>query len=327
VNCRGDQAVFEQEYPLTDDEAFLQSGRPAFDKESIKYYSDKLTELQLSGKMPPSYEIETEVPGFSPPNLVLHDRGRLRIFFEPKERHTYIVGADPSEGDPGSDASPLAVLDQQTLDCAATWYGRTPPDLLACHAIDLARHFNNGEIINEANNHGILFQDTVIQNGYPNLYYRQVSEESVAAEVTDKPGFLATRRNRENLFNTLRQYVRLRKGRILCPHMVEQIRTLVYVDDKVQAGVGMEKDLLVAFGLCLMSHRGTMSSPLAAHPEETIRSVADHAAILKEREGPAVAAQYVLVETGMTQAEVDARNDAILAREAREKLYGVGGMR
>lgn len=327
VNCKGDEAVFNQEYPLTWEEAFLQSGRPAFDTKSIKHYTDTLTAYQLAGKMPPTQEIETEPPGIGVPNIVIHERGRLRIFFPPEDRHSYIVGADPSEGDPGSDASPLAVLDQQTLDCAATWYGRTPPDLLACHAIDLARHFNNGLIIGESNNHGILFNSTLVENGYPNVYYRQTSEESVAGEVTDKPGWLSTRKARENLFDTLRVFVRLQKGRILCPHMVQQIQTLVYVDDKVQAGVGMEKDLLVAFGLCLMAHRGTMSNPLVAHPVEAIQRVAAAVAILKERRGPEAADQFILAETGMTGDEYEARLDAIVANEKREKLYGSGGMR
>ncbi|HKW51030.1 MAG TPA: hypothetical protein VJQ53_04785, partial [Candidatus Eisenbacteria bacterium] len=257
TNMDGDEEKFAQEYPATDQEAFSLSGRPAFDFEGIAHYTKALNIVVTERKMPPTVEIEAEPPGQGEPKIIPVERGRLRIFFEPQPRHTYVVGADPSEGDPGSDHSPLAVLDDQTLDMAACWYGKAPPDVLACHAIDLARYFNDALIINEANNHGILFHDTVMQIGYPNLYYRAVSEESVAGKVTEKPGYYASGRTREFLFNTLRKYVRMKMGKIHCPHAVQQIQTLIYIDDKVQAGVGSEKDVLVAFGLTLMAHRGS----------------------------------------------------------------------
>jgi hypothetical protein len=326
ANLDGDEERFAQEYPATDQEAFSLSGRPAFDFESIAHYTKALSDLVAAKELPWCMEIEAEPPGFGPPYLVPYDRGRLRIFFEPKDRHTYIVGADPSEGDPGSDPSPLAVLDDQTMDLCATWYGKAPPDVLACHAIDLARYFNDALVINEANNHGILFHETVLQIGYANLYFRKVSEESVAGEIAEKPGYLTTRRNREYLFNTLRKYVRMRMGRIHCPHMVQQIQSLIYVDDKVQAGLGQEKDLLVAFGLCLMAHRGTMNNPLEPHPEMIVRSVASAAQLLKEREGSGAASRFV-VESGMTMDEVLNFQDAIVARDARRKRYGLGGLR
>jgi hypothetical protein len=314
----GDEEKFAQEFPGTDQEAFSLSGRPAFDFDGILHYTKALNAVVTEKKMPPSAEIEAEPPGYGAPQIIFAERGRLRIF---------VVGADPSEGDPGSDHSPLAVLDDQTMDLAACWYGKAPPDVLACHAIDLAHYFNDALIINEANNHGILFHDTVLQIGYPNLYYRAVSEESVAGKVTEKPGYFASGRTREYLFNTLRKYVRMKMGRIHCPHAVQQIQTLIYVDDKVQAGVGSEKDVLVAFGLTLMAHRGSMNAPLLAHPEAVVRSVATTASILKEREGLEAAERFVMVETGMKLDEVLDIQDAIIAREASQKKFGLGGLR
>lgn len=307
-------------------EAFLLSGRPAFDVEAVTAYSDEFTALKLAGKLPPTCELDTEQPGVSAPNIIVRERGRLRIFFEPEERQSFVVGADPSEGDPGSDPSPLAVLCQQTMNLAAVWYGRTPPDVLALHAIDLAKHYNQALIIGEANNHGILFNETVLQIGYPNMYYREVSAESVAGEITNKPGYLAGTRTRQNMFNTLRKYVRMRMGKLYSPEIIQQIQTAVYEEDKVQAGVGSDKDLLVAFGLTLMAHRGSMQRPLVPLPDRVIRSVAAHAAGLKERD-PGAADSYVLVATGMTQDEVNARMDAILAREVHQRKRGTGGMR
>jgi len=327
TNLDGDVEKFAQEYPATDQEAFSLSGRPAFDTEAVAHYTKELSVVVLAHKLPERSEIEAEPSGSGVPKIIVQEKGRLRIFFDREPRHTYRVGADPSEGDPGSDHSPLAVLDDQTMNLAATWYGKAPPDVLACYAIDLAHYFNEAEIIGEANNHGILFHNTISQMGYPNLYYRQVSPESVAQEITDKPGYLATTRNRQHLFDTLRKYVRMKMGKIHCPHMIQQIQTLVYVDDKVQAGVGSEKDLLVAFGLCLMSHRGDMHSPLEPHPETMMRAVANTAAIIKEREGAEASDRYVMVETGMTAAQWLATQDAILEHEKHQRKNGLGGSR
>lgn len=331
TNCDGDEEMFQQEYPATPREAFLASGRPAFNRESIDHYTEKLAELTAKGELPPSCELEAEPPGISMPRIVRHERGRLRIFFEPHDRHTYIVGADPSEGDPGSDASPLSVLDQQTMNLAAVWYGRTPPDLLAFRAMELGLYYREALIIGEANNHGILFHDTLIQAGYSNVYFRRTSEESVAGEVTDKPGYMTGVKSRENMFNTLRKYVRMRLGEIRCPHMVQQIQTAVYIDDKVQAGVGSEKDLLISFALCLMAHRGSMKNPLIPLPEDILAAVASRAQLLKEREGRDAAEGYVQktlgIESGMTLDEVLAGMDAALEREEWQKRRGVGGMR
>lgn len=327
TNLDGDEEKFAQEYPINAQEAFSLSGRPAFDTESVLHYTRKLTELVQSQQLPEKCEIDAEPPGYGAPQITEYDRGRLRIFFPPEARHTYTVGADPSEGDPGSDPSPLAVLDDMTMNVAATWYGKAPPDVLACYAIDLAHHYNDALIINEANNHGILFQETVLQIGYPNLYFRSVSEDSVSNQVTEKPGYMTTRRTREYLFNTLRKYVRMRMGEIRCPHMVQQIQTCIYIDDKVQAGVGMEKDLLVAFGLTLMAHRGTMNNPLEPYPENVMRSVATTAQLLKEREGPEAASAFVMVETGMTLDEVLNLQDHADATAARRKKFGIGGLR
>jgi hypothetical protein len=326
ANHDGDEDAFRQEYPATAEEAFALSGRPAFDTHAVAHYTRTLAEKVQAHALPPRMEIESDPPGIGKVEIVGYDRGRLRIFREPQPRHTYIIGADPSEGDPGSDPSPLAVLCQQTMNLDATWYGKAPPDVLACHAIDLARYYRNGEIINEANNHGILFQETVLQLGYPHLYFRKVSMDSVAGEVTDKPGYLSTQRNREHLFNTLRKFVRMRMGLLECPHFVQQMQSLVYIENKAEAQPGCEKDLLVAFALCLMCHRGSMANPLTPLPEEEVRAVAGEIRMRMERD-PSGAERYAVDKTGMTCEEWLKAEDVIRAKEARAKRFGVGSMR
>lgn len=326
ANLDGDEDRFAVEYPATDQEAFALSGRPAFDTQSVMHYTKAIAESVRKNEMPPHLEIESDPPGIGKVEIVEHERGRLRIFRAPQERCTYIVGADPSEGDPGSDHSPLAVLNQQTLDLDATWYGKAPPDLLACHAIDLAKHYHEGLIIGEANSMGILFNETLVQIGYPNIYFRKVSPESVAGEVTEKPGFMTTARTREYLFNTLRKYVRMKLGKLPCPHFVQQMQSLVYLKEKAQAQAGAQKDLLIAFALCLMAHRGSMANPLEPLPETVVRSLGSEIMLLRERD-PDKAALVTSGLIGMTQEDLLKQYDALDARDARARRMGSGGMR
>lgn len=321
TNLDGDEERFRVEYPSNPTEAFSLSGRPAFDTGAVLHYTSAIAEAVRKKEMPPKLEIESDPPGVGKIEIVEHERGRLRIFRQPQERCTYIVGADPSEGDPGSDHSPMAVLNQMTLDFDATWFGKAPPDLLACHAMDVGRHYNEALIIGEANSMGILFNDTLVQMGYPNIYYRKVSEESVAGEITEKPGYFTSARTREFLFNTLRKYVRMRMGKIPCPHFVQQMQSLIYLKEKAQAQPGSEKDMLIAGALALMAHRGSHTNPLEPLPEIQIRAIASEVLLLRERDPAAAKATAGLI--GMSMEDVLKQYDALDARDARAKRFGV----
>lgn len=326
TNLDGDEDMFAQEYPANATEAFALSGRPAFDTKAVLHYTQEIADAVRKKEMPAKMEIESDPPGQGKIEIVEHERGRLRIFQPPKERCTYVIGADPSEGDPGSDHSPIAVFNQMTMDFDATWYGKAPPDVLACHSMDLGRHYREGLIIGEANSMGILFNETLVQRGYPNIYFRKVSEESVAGEITEKPGYFTSSRTREYLFNTLRKFVRMRMGKIPCPHFVEQMQSLVYLKEKAQAQAGSEKDMLIAGALCLMAHRGSMANELEPLDPEVVRSVASEVLLLRERDPVAAEASAGLL--GLTMEDVLKQMDVLDEREARQKRWGgIGTMR
>jgi hypothetical protein len=274
--CDGDLNLFKQEYPATDTEAFLASGRPVFEPpEALKYQTDAVPDLDPWEGLECS-EIE---PGEerTKPVIVPTRHGRLCILRPPIERHTYISAWDPSEGDPGSTASPGAVLDRTDLSFSAVWYGRTPPDLLAEHACRLTQHYNEGMLAWEANNHGMAFGYRVRELEYPNVYMRTVSAETVAQKISEKAGYQNTERARQDLFNTGRRYIReaWRNGwqPIRHPQVVSELTTLVYDGDKAVAQEGSLHDTLIAAFLALFVHRGNMDSPLEPLPVETMNQL------------------------------------------------------
>ena len=339
TNCDGSEETFNVEYPSTWQDAFLMTGRPVFGPKELAYFTSCIPPEVPRETLPEPSEIGWDEEHGRPSVEPVY-RGRLRVYEKPLARHSYVLGADPSEGDPGSDPSPLAVLDQQTMNCVAVWHGRQPPDLLAQTAFWLGTYYNDAEIIYEANNHGNSFGQALSQLGYPNVYFRQVSEDSVSGERTEKMGFMTTLRNKHYIINCFRRYARDKiekhmgeqKFQIRDPQLVSEMSTLIYKNREIGADMshiesrpGHTKDLVMAFALALYCHRGTMEAPLEPLPEVDMRRAGEQYRLLKERDVDA-AQQFALDLNGMTGTEFESVLDAIDAERRKRTRAGVGAM-
>jgi hypothetical protein len=330
TNCNGHEDTFNVEYPTTWKDAFLLSGRPIFDRRAMSYYQSQVPPEVPDSVLPPKCEISWDAAE-KKAVIELNDRGRLWINEHPKPRHLYVIGADPSEGDSGSTPTPLEVLDQMTLCQVAEWHGRVPPDLMAEYAAWLGWYYNTALIIHEANNHGILFHSTLMRMDYPNIYFRNVDESSVAEKVTQKPGFLETNKNKHAIFNTFRKFARekveLHAGkpthRLFSPTLIGEMSTAVYIKPEaanMQAATrilpqpGHYIDTCIAFALALFAHRGSEEAPLEPLPEEVVESAAFQYAMAKERD--VEGGERILIELGMTADEME----RLLERRFREKM-------
>ncbi len=341
TNCDDDLDAFNEAYPATWQDAFLLSGRPVFDRDAMRYYMTQIPP-ECRDPLPPQVEIDWQDKVKHVSILVPTERGRGRQYQPPAARHTYIVGVDPSEGDPKSDASPMAVLDQMTLSCVFTWHGRMPPDLLAEESMKLGWLYRwadmPAKIIFEANNHGIEFAKTLTRAEYPNIFYRTVSEESVAGEVTEKPGWFQTTRNKHAIINTFRKLVREKAlehigdgTRIIRdPILVNEMSTLIYKDSVsgsvIEAQPGHAKDLVFAFAMALIAHRGDQEAPLEPLPEEEVISAALQVALMRERD-PEGAERYALDIFGMTCDDLERVSEAKHLNQLRREALGTGLMR
>jgi hypothetical protein len=78
----------------------------------------------------------------------------LVVYALPVEGKTYVIGADPAEGNPTSDESTLVVLDKDNGEEVAALAGRFQPSTLAAHIDAVGRWFNNAQGLVERNNHG-----------------------------------------------------------------------------------------------------------------------------------------------------------------------------
>lgn len=123
-----------QEYPATPAEAL--SGR----SEGKRFKPDW---LNLCTDLRPALN-DLSVP--TVPGLVVYER--------PSAGRKYVIGADCSEGDVTSDATPATVFDAETWTEVAHIYGIFEPAIQASYLVRTAVYFNNAVICPERNNHG-----------------------------------------------------------------------------------------------------------------------------------------------------------------------------
>ena len=78
----------------------------------------------------------------------------LEVYTAPEPGRSYVIGADPAEGNPTSDDSALTVLDRDSGEEVAALAGKFQPSTLAAHIDALGRWYNDAAVLVERNNHG-----------------------------------------------------------------------------------------------------------------------------------------------------------------------------
>ena len=153
-----------QEYPTTEEEAFLSTGQMYFPTAKV---ASLLTKAIPGKKGELGYDDTGEVI-FNPVSS-----GSLELFHKPEVGVKYIIGGDTAEGLAYGDAQVLYVINQKTEDCDAVYISHVPPDELATEAYKLGKFYNWALLGIEVNKDGLWVNDALEKMGYINLYYRK----------------------------------------------------------------------------------------------------------------------------------------------------------
>lgn len=177
TEMQGDVDKFHQEYPITDEEAFLFSGIPIFDRKVLQRV--KTLEPVWTGDI----DLYTE-------QLLADENGLLDIYEHPVEKGDYVIGVDVASGS-GEDYSCMCVLKRTwpngLCDQVAEWHGKVDPVALGRLAIVLAKYYKDAMLSIEINNHGLTTQ-TEAQRQYWNFYRWQYFDR-VGRTYTQKLGW------------------------------------------------------------------------------------------------------------------------------------------
>lgn len=136
-----DPALFPQEYPETDSQAFISSGRPVFDWVGLERAKARTEKPKFRGYL---RRVGNRI------DLVETPDGPLRVWKIPRVRHVYAIGGDVAEGIEGGAYSAGVVIDIGDACQVAEWHGHTAPDLFGDELALLSAWYSQAVVAPEA---------------------------------------------------------------------------------------------------------------------------------------------------------------------------------
>ena len=234
-----------QEYPRTDTEAFLSSGRPRFDHKTLaRYEAENLI-------IPTIYQADFVLPFTLNPN----SRGNFRLFAPRDPYAQYLIVADVSEG-LGIDYDPcVAKAFTRGGDQIAEYYDSDiAPDDFGDALTELARYFNNALLIVEKNKDGNTTLSRILSNEYP-------EELIFAGDATLKPkaddefrkglaryGWRTTASTRPLALNALNAIIQAGTGSF-CQEDIDEMRAFTINKGKAAAESGLHDDRVITLAI------------------------------------------------------------------------------
>src|SRR4029077_1265921 len=174
-----------------DGEWLFVSGLSYFDQAAMAHYGSLVASPRRRFDFVP-------VAGGHKAEVFEHPAGRIRVYAEPDEEHSYCIGADCSTGY-GRDFSAAYVVDLGTMEPVAEFHGRLDADLYAAQLHFLGRMYGTAQLAVES---GGGFGDPVVialRDGkggrppYPQLYRHQLDLQ-VDLPVVKRYGFPMSQR-------------------------------------------------------------------------------------------------------------------------------------
>lgn len=240
-----DPKKMSQEYPFTEQEAFLAAGRPRFNP----YKLQAMEELCFD---PGRFELLE--PGFGTQDakflLKSLPGAPMKVWEQPQEGRQYVIGADVA--DVGEDKSVATIMDKDKGKTVARWRGDIEPSEFGELLEQLGRYYNKALVGVEINNHGLTTVQRLRDMNYEKLYRRERGKDERWEEFTSKLGWLTNRQSKPLMIDALAEAINT--GKII-DHDLEFIRecfTFV-IDDKgrTEAQEGSHDDTVMSTAIAL----------------------------------------------------------------------------
>jgi hypothetical protein len=232
--CGGDIDQFHQEYPSSDTEAFITSGRT--------YWKERdLAQVDVDQE-PRRGRVEGDpIRGGGSLRFVAHRQGPLSLYGLPqRDGRRYVVFVDPADTLTLDDAEALndrrLTRDpccMQVVDCStglqvAEWHGDLDGDLLAYEAARVGYLFGTAEVAVEATGGygAIVLSKLWNELGYPNVYVEE-EHSKVDHKVTRRLGWHTTTLTRPEMLDALTAVLRERPHLLRSAELLGEMRTFV----------------------------------------------------------------------------------------------------
>ncbi len=253
-----------EQYPRDEDEAFILSGDPFFDRDALAYYRSRVRE--------PLYRCEF-APGRGEARLRKLEKGCIRVYEQPGPDGKYAIGADTATGR-GLDYSAGFVIDLATMAPVAEVHGKLDPDVYAAQLHFLGRWYGTARIaVESAGGFGepvtIFLRDGKDgRPAYPKLYrHRQFSRPD---QQEHKPfGFPINAKTRPQVIAYLEKCLRERVFPYLPADLLGEMGTFVRrtTNPSPRAQEGTNDDRVMAWAVACEMFRQYGEHPHRYQPK------------------------------------------------------------
>lgn len=228
--------LFQQEFPLTAEEAFITSGRPVFNlqkcQESLTAAPDFMQRLALEG--------EEWVP---------NPRGELLTYLPHDPGEVYTVGCDVAMGVRGGDYSVAQVLDSKRRQ-VAIYRAHVHPDHYATVLYHIGMFYNTALVGVERNGHGILTCTRLGKDlAYPN-FFTEVQIDKLTDKETVSLGFSTNVKTKPLIIDELRAAQRENIVHINDKTTLREMMTYIVTETgSMEAEAGCKDDCVMSLAI------------------------------------------------------------------------------
>lgn len=252
--------AFMQEYPISPEEAFITSGSPVFDTDSLQHYKANKRLVKEPTRI-------GELVGVKPPVFSSKKEGYLKIWKDPLPQGQYVIGADPAEGVKGGDFSCAQVIDRKRFEQVAVWHGMADPDVFARALYKLGVFYNDALIAPERNSIGIACVLVLRELDYPNLYIREQIGK-VIDKLTPELGWLTNTKTKPIIVSRTAKAIREKSVILHDEKTVNELLAYQYDDSgRANAPTGGHDDRVSALMIAIEMYYRT---PLEEASKNTI---------------------------------------------------------
>ena len=245
--CGGDVDLFQQEYPASPEEAFISTGRCAFDKKAIILRLEAVRkEVWEEGVFRIQLDASNRIREFV---WVPEKGGPVRIRKKPEKGVPYVLGGDTAGT--GSDKFAAHVVDNRTGEQVAVLHHQFGERMFAQQIYCLGLYYNKALIGVEINYS--TYPEMVLEElRYPRLYVRERYDDYTKSTVKAF-GFETTSLTRPILVDKLKDVAKYALGTIYDAATLQEMLSFVYDERwKAQAEAGEHDDLVMSLGITHM---------------------------------------------------------------------------
>lgn len=266
INGMSRPELFAQEYPISDEEAFLTSGRMVFDWASLVQHERECAEprwrgyIRLNGDR---YEFNTI------------SNGHLGLWVTPQRGHKYVIGADIAEGLADGAFSAAFVLDANTGEQVAEWHGHCSPDIFGEVLANMGWYYNNALVVPESwPGPGAVTMQKLLDMHYQNLHQRPAKANRTKEQ---RWGWETTARTRPQMIHGLATAMRDFLLKVRSQQLIDEMRNIVYDDRNdivVQPGSFSDRVMAAAIAWAVAKEVGSglhSGLPKFKHLEKAVR--------------------------------------------------------